>query len=87
MKLTKEEVLEKFKDVELKFSRYYKYTFTFEGTYGDYTISMGVGGNAVDIYRYEVTANEVETIADEYYSYLVIRHKDVPGTVFEDWNF
>ena len=85
--LTKEEVLEKFKDVELKFSRYYKYTFTFEGKCGDYTISMGIGGNAGDIYRYEVTADATETIGNGCYIHLIVLHKDQVESVFEEWDY
>ena len=43
-------------------SSYYKYTFTFVGEYEGEYISIGVGGQSDDIYRFEVSAGYKETI-------------------------
>lgn len=59
-KMTKEEVQEKFKDVKIKFTHYYKYSFTFEGMSEDgYKIVCSYGGNTDDIYRFNVTDQPV----------------------------
>jgi hypothetical protein len=53
--LTKEQFIEKYGDVEMHFTSYYKYTFSFEGkTPNGETIKASVGGSADDIYRFEV---------------------------------
>ena len=61
--MTKNEFMEKYKDVEFTFSRYYKYTFTFEGVTEDgKTIILSCGGDTNEIYRYEVRAGVPENI-------------------------
>lgn len=46
-------------DVEVTFSSYYKYSFTYVGTAPDGTqISVSYGGCADDIYRHEVCNND-----------------------------
>ena len=49
-------------DVEVRFSEYDKYTFTFQGEHGGNIITVDVGGNADDIYRVGVAANIAYTI-------------------------
>lgn len=57
------EALEKYGETMLTFSHYYKYSFTFSGFAEDGTgITMETGGNADDIYRYEVT-NDPQMLA------------------------
>lgn len=62
--MTREEFVEKYGDVTVKFSSYYKFTFTFSGVLanGD-RIMVDVGGNSDDIYRMEVSADSEEAIA------------------------
>lgn len=58
--LTKNEMLQKYGDVELKFNYYYKYCFTFIANLGDNkSISVNVGGNADEIYTLDVDSEEV----------------------------
>lgn len=61
--ITKEQFIEKYGDVKVKFSRYYKYAFTFYGKTADgRSISVTTGGDVDDIYRTEVAADYAETI-------------------------
>ena len=58
-----DEFLEKYGGVKVTFSSYYKYTFLYTGELPDGgRISVGYGGNADDIYRYEVGADCEETV-------------------------
>ena len=56
--MTKADVEHYLKDVKLKFSSYYKYTFSFRATWFDCTVSASIGGDADDIYRESVDADE-----------------------------
>ena len=61
--MTRKEFYEKYGDVKVKFSSYYKYTFTYTGNLPDGgRISVDCGANADDIYRFEVGADCEETI-------------------------
>lgn len=61
--MTQQKFIEKYGDVKVKFSSYYKYTFTYTGTLHDGgTISIGFGGNADDIYRCDVIPDKEETV-------------------------
>ena len=61
--MTHEEFYEKYGDVKVKFSGYYKYTFTYTGELPDGgRISVEYGGNADDIYRHDVSADCEETV-------------------------
>lgn len=61
--MTKNEFMEKHKDVEFTFSRYYKYSFTFEGVTEDgKNIRVTCGDGTDSIYRFEVVAGAVEYI-------------------------
>lgn len=61
--MTREEFYEKYGDVKVKFSSYYKYTFTYEATLPDGNrLTCGYGGNHYDIYRHNVSADVEETV-------------------------
>ena len=61
--MTRKEFYEKYGDVKVKYSSYYKYTFTYTGTLPDGgRISVDYGANADDIYRFEVGADCEEII-------------------------
>jgi hypothetical protein len=77
---TKAEFIAKYGNVQVKFSRYYKYAFDFTATLPDKKIEVAVGRNSDDIYRFEVKADHQESIAsldpfwgkcgdDEFYEY------------------
>ena len=55
VEVSKEEFLEKYGNVEVVFSFYYKYSFVFEATLAHgKTLYVSVGGDGDDIYRLEV---------------------------------
>lgn len=61
--LTKEEAIElynnNYKDIKVKFSSYYKYSFGFSGENDNIKIYISFGGTADDIYRFDVHADEL----------------------------
>lgn len=60
-----DENFEKYKDVVLKFSSYYKYSFTFSGVAEDGAVVVArTGGDSSDIYRYEVSNDMSLTLKD-----------------------
>ena len=56
--LSQEELLSQYGDAELKFSSYYKYSFTFTGQMVDIKINATIGGSSDDIYRLDVYADQ-----------------------------
>ena len=61
--MTRAEFYEKYGNVRVKFSSYYKYTFTYEATLPDGNrLTCGYGGNHDDIYRHDVSADWGETV-------------------------
>lgn len=75
MSLTKEEVYNKFQDVPLVFTGYYKFTFNFSADVDDYHIYAQVGGNAEEIYRYDVSPNSKLYLAqDQHYGLSVTQN-------------
>ena len=53
--MTRQEFYDKYKEVDFTFKSYYKYTFTFVGEYEGKAVTIGVGGESDDVYRFEVT--------------------------------
>jgi len=63
--MTKEDILKKYGNVELKFRHYYKYTFMFKGeTPEGEVVYANVGGAADEIYRLDLDYNETGTISN-----------------------
>ena len=60
--MNRKEFYDKYGDVKVKFSSYWKYTFVFTGEVDGTLISVRVGGDSNGIYRFEVDANSVETV-------------------------
>lgn len=84
--MTESDFLEKYGDVKVKFHSYYKYSFNFMGTLEDgSTITVSVGGNSDDIYRFNVTADEEITV-DSLYPYAGEVIKDCK-TVEDFYNY
>jgi hypothetical protein len=81
--MTYEEALEKFGNVPLSFSSYYKFVFYYGGSFEGYSILAGYGGNSTDIYRHEVAADSKETICALSPSYITI--SDDTGVIF-NWS-
>lgn len=62
--MTRAEFYAKYGDVEVTFSRYYKFTFTYEAMLPDgKLLSVGFGGNRDEIYRHEVTTGCVVKVS------------------------
>ena len=57
--MTYDEFIDEYGDKKVKFHSYYKYSFTFS----DGFLSVGVGGDHNDIYRFEVAADEEYSVA------------------------
>ena len=67
MGISRKEFVEKYGNVEVKFSHYYKYTFSFSGKTDDgANIHVSYGGNHDDIYRFSVDADRGLLIEDLY---------------------
>ena len=61
--MTRQEFYEKYGNVKVKFSYYYKYTFFYAATLQDGTrLLCGYGTNADDIYQHEVCVDDEETV-------------------------
>lgn len=57
--MTKQEFMEKYGEVRVKFSSYSKFTFYFDATLEDGSkLYISVGGDSDDIYRFDVSADE-----------------------------
>lgn len=82
--MTREDFIEKYGDVKVKFSEYYKYTFTYIGSLPDGgKISVDYGGNAEQIYRHDVSDDNEETVGSLYpYSGVVV---DAKGQVIDEF--
>lgn len=57
MNLSKSEFLEKYGEVYVKFSSYFKHTFYFEGQKQEQYLDISVGGEADDIFWLNVSVN------------------------------
>jgi len=70
-RITLEEVYEKYNDIPVFFSSYYKYSFTFTGEKDGVKITATCGGDSGDIYRLDVDAGVPYLLRDlepEYFS-------------------
>jgi hypothetical protein len=72
--MTKDEFITKYRDVKVTFASYYKYTFNFIATLpnGDKLV-VSAGGDADDIYRWEVTTDPEPVILLDPYCGSVVR--------------
>ena len=63
--MTRLEFIEKYGDVDVTFTSYYKYTFTYTATLPDgKRLTVGYGGDSSAIYRHEVTAARTSKVAE-----------------------
>jgi hypothetical protein len=63
MVMTKIELIEKYGDVKLSFSSYYKFAFTYNGIAPDGTIiTTTIGGCSDEIYKLDVSSTKEETL-------------------------
>lgn len=62
--MTRDEFYAKYGEVEVTFSWYYKFTFTYAATLPDgKRLTVGYGGNSDEIYRHEVAPNCAEKVS------------------------
>lgn len=62
--MTREEFYAKYGDVEVTFSSYYKFTFTYSAILPDGNrLTVGYGGNSEEIYRHEVVSGGSEILS------------------------
>lgn len=61
--MTKQEFFDKYGDVVVSFSSYYKYVFYYKADLPDGTlIHVSVGGNSEDIYRFDISSEDRQEI-------------------------
>ena len=84
--LTRAQFEEKYGQVRVKFSSYYKYVFTFKAELpnGD-MLYVSVGGDSSDIYRLEVTADTTQAVTFMDISHASICRGDVELECFNEW--
>lgn len=76
--MNRKEMLEKYGAVLLKFTSYYKYSFSFSGVAPDGAeIYVSIGGNADAIYRLKVAPNDAITIKADDPFYICIKKDGV----------
>jgi len=83
MKYTKEEIIEKFGEIELSFSSYYKYSFNY--SYKDEVIDIYgfFGGGSDYIYRYDCSPDKKVKVKDYGNELMELVIKENGEVVFE----
>ena len=84
--MTKIEFLEKYGEVELYFTNYYKFpSFTFAGEAEDGTlITACYGGSSDDVYRYAVGPGVFCTVEEMEYRWMIARQHGI--TIYDEDN-
>jgi hypothetical protein len=83
--MTKLEFLEKYGEVELSFTSYYKFSFTFAGEAEDGAlITASYGGSSDDVYRYAVGTGVFSTVEEMEFNWMIARQHGV--TIYEEDN-
>ena len=80
--MTRSEFYAKYGSVEVVFSSYYKYTFTYKATLPDGSVlTCGYGGDSGSIYRHSVEAHNKETVATllPYMGSIYLNGQEVEG--------
>lgn len=87
MNISKEDFINKYGNITVKFARYYKYCFTYGAVLpnGD-KISVTFGGDSSDIYREEVISDEERLVSDlDPFSGVVLDANNKELTSFYDY--
>lgn len=71
--LTEEEFLETYGEAMVVFTSYYKYSFSFTGEFNGKSIYVSVGGNAGDIYKFDVDAGKEYAVKQLDINYGVVK--------------
>ena len=84
--LTKKEFLDVYGEARVVFTSYYKYSFSFRGEFNGKSIYVSVGGNADDIYRFDVTAGKEYAVKELEMSYAEVKEgKAIIAAFTEVW--
>ena len=83
--MTTEQVMERYGDLPLTFTSYYKYRFSFEATAPDGSlVHASVGGNADHIYRYQLERDSQITLRGHEWSFAYVNDKD-GNEIWKEW--
>jgi len=83
-KLNEKEFLEMYGDAKVVFTSYYKYSFSFRGEFNGKSIYVSVGGNADDIYRFDVSAGKEVAVKDLGMNYAEVKEGETTIAEFTD---
>jgi len=84
--MTIQEAIEKYEEVDLLFSSYYKYSFSFHWENDEVTIDTCNGWNSDDIYRYTVERNTPQQL-NKYWNFIEIKDKKTNEILFSYNNY
>lgn len=82
--LTEKEFLEVYGEAKVVFTSYYKYSFSFRGELNGKSIYVSIGGNADDIYRFNVTAGKEYAVKELGMSYAEVKEGETIIAEFTD---
>ena len=87
MRYTTTEVIEKFGEIELSFSSYYKYSFNY--TFKDENVEIygSFGGSHDDIYRYDCSPDKKVKVKDYQTELMSLSIKEKEEIVFDYIDF
>lgn len=83
-KLNEKEFLELYGEAKVVFTSYYKYSFSFRGEFNGKSIYVSVGGNADDIYRFDVDAGKEYAVKQLCISHAEVREGETTIAEFTD---
>jgi len=83
-KLNEKEFLEMYGEAKVVFTSYYKYSFSFRGEFNGKSMYVSVGGNADDIYRFDVTAGKEYAVKELGMSYAEVKEGETTIAEFTD---
>lgn len=82
--LNEKEFLEMYGEAKVVFTSYYKYSFSFRGEFNGKSIYASVGGNADDVYRFDVRAGKEVAVKDLGMNYAEVKEGETTIAEFID---
>lgn len=82
--LNEKEFLEIYGEAKVVFTSYYKYSFSFRGEFNGKSIYVSAGGNADDIYRFDVDADKEYAVKQLGISYAEVKEGETTIAEFTD---
>lgn len=83
--MNKEEVLEKYGDVKMRFVSYHEFTFKFKGVKDGVEVLASIVGDMDKVYNTYVNASEEETLRELDPNFIKVTNKD--GVVYTWYDF